>query len=71
MKLELVVIAGQQTAVNTFSGLAQIKLRLPENYSSSPTGGPRVGLILEAKSHPLRVTLGVRREKVAFFSLTA
>ena len=35
MKLELVVIADQQTAVNTFSDLVQIKLRLPAIISIS------------------------------------
>ena len=57
MKLELVVIAGQQTAVNTFSGLVQFKLRLPVQISSPDvTSGLGKGKLPKAKWHPPRVT---------------
>ena len=66
MKLELVVIADQRAAVNTFSGLVQIKLRLPIIIPSN--------LLLSETSAKSEITSsdgnrGVKRVKVAVFSL--
>ncbi len=54
MKLDLVVIADQQAAVNTFSLFVQIKLRLPF-LESSPTRGPREAKSMKRNSRLIRV----------------
>ena len=60
MKPELVVIAGQQTAVNTFSDLVQIKMRLPRINSSERESHWKEISFLKRKNSPTAVRLGMK-----------
>ena len=55
MNLELVVIADHQAAVNTFSGLVQIKLRLPATVFYAVKIRGELDKNSEAKWHPFFV----------------
>ena len=53
MKLESLVIADQQAAVNTFPGpvhTARHTTKVSGNRSTGDTSGPKVGLVIGVKS---------------------